>query len=210
MGNIHDNQALYQGRELTSVIDMYLTVSTGNEADSSDHSWEEVNAHSVYYYEDLGVERYKVEGLLQIDDGNGLGEGSYGYGETVPNVTVQVRGQTSSLSTSKNYKIRIKAGKDEYKGQRTLALNKHVSDPYRFINKMCYDLLADIPQLLSARTQFVHLYVKDTTAGGSGTYVDYGLYTMVEQINKTYLRNHGLDDRGKPVSYTHLTLPTKA
>ena len=70
-GNIHDNQALYQGRELTSVIDMYLTVSTGNEADSSDHSWEEVNAHSVYYYEDLGVERYKVEGLLQIDDGNG-------------------------------------------------------------------------------------------------------------------------------------------
>lgn len=196
-GNIHDNQALYQSRELTSVIDMYLTVSTGNEADSSDHSWEEINAHSVYYYEDLGVERYKVEGLLQIDDGNGLGEGSYGYGETVPNVTVQVRGQTSSLSTSKNYKIRIKAGKDEYKGQRTLALNKHVSDPYRFINKMCYDLLADIPQLLSARTQFVHLYVKDTTAGGSGTYVDYGLYTMVEQINKTYLRNHGLDDRGK-------------
>lgn len=196
-GNLHDNQALYEGRDLTSVIDMYLTVSTGNEADSSNHTWEEINSHSVYYYEDLGVERYKVEGLLRIDDGNGLGEGSYGYGETAPNVTVQVRGQTSSLLPSKNYKIRIKAGKDEYKGQRTLALNKHVSDPYRFINKMCYDLMADIPQLLSARTQFVHLYVKDTTAGGSGEYVDYGLYTMVEQINKTYLRNHGLDDRGK-------------
>lgn len=196
-GNIRDNDALYEGSDPTSVISMYLTVSTGNEADSSDHTWAEVNAHSTYYYDDLGIDRYKVEGILQIDDGSGLGEGSYGYGETVPNVTVQVRGQTSSRDASKNYKIRIKAGKEEYDGQRTLALNKHVSDPYRFLNKMCYDLLADIPQLISARTQFVRLYVKDTTVGGSGNYVDYGLYTMVEQINRTYLKNHGLDDRGK-------------
>ena len=196
-GNIHDNESLYENRDLTSVISMYLTVSTGNEADSSNHTWEEINSHSTYYYDELGVERYKVEGILQIDDGNGLGEGSFGYGETVPNATVQVRGQTSSYLASKNYKIRIKAGKGEYNGQRTLALNNHVTDPYRFLNKMCYDLLADIPQLMSARTQFVHLYVKDTTAGGSGEYVDYGLYTMVEQINKTYLANHGLDDHGK-------------
>lgn len=196
-GNIRDNDALYQGEDISSIISMYLTVSTGNEADSSDHTWTEVNAHSTYYYDDLGIDRYKVEGILQIDDGDGLGEGSYGYGETVPNVTVQVRGQTSSLESSKNYKIRIKAGKEEYNGQRTLALNKHVTDPYRFLNKMCYDLLADIPQLLSARTQFVRLYVKDTTAGGSGQYVDYGLYTMVEQINRTYLKNHGLDERGE-------------
>ena len=196
-GNICDNPALYEGRDPTSVISMYLTVSTGNQADSSNHTWTEINSHSTYYYDDLGVDRYKVEGILQIDDDSGLGEGSYGYGETVPNVTVQVRGQTSSRLTHKNYKIRIKDGKEEYNGQRTLALNKHVTDPYRFLNKMCYDLLADIPQLVSARTQFVRLYVKDTTAGGSGEYVDYGLYTMVEQINKTYLKNHGLDDRGK-------------
>ena len=196
-GNIRDNDALYEGHDPTSVISMYLTVSTGNAADSSDHTWAEVNAHSTYYYEGLGVDRYKVEGILQIDDGNGLGEGSYGYGETVPNVTVQVRGQSSSLASSKNYKIRIKSGKEAYNGQRTLALNKHVYDPYRFTNKLCYDLLTDIPQLLSARTQFVRLYVKDTTAGGSGNYVDYGLYTMVEQINRTYLKNHGLDDRGE-------------
>ena len=196
-GNIHDNDALYKEQDPASVINMYLTVSKGNEADSSNHTWADVNAHSTYYYDDLGIDRYKVEGILQIDDGDGLGEGSYGYGEIVPNVTVQIRGQTSSLSASKNYKIRIKAGKEEYNGQRTLALNKHVSDPYRFLNKMCYDLLADIPQLLSARTQFVRLYVKDTTVGGSGNYVDYGLYTMVEQINRTYLKNHGLDERGE-------------
>ena len=83
-GNIHDNDALYAGADPTSVINMYLTVSAGNEADSSNHTWAEINAHSTYYYEDLGVDRYKVEGILQIDDGSGLGEGSYGYGETVP------------------------------------------------------------------------------------------------------------------------------
>ena len=196
-GNICDNPALYEGRDPYSVINMYLTVSSGNEADSSNHTWTEVNSYSAYYYEDLGVDRYKVEGILQIDDGSGLGEGSYGYGEVVPNVTVQVRGQTSSRSALKNYKIRIKDGKGEYNGQRTLALNKHAYEPFRFLNKMCYDLLADIPQLMSARTQFVRLYVKDTTEGGSGEYEDYGLYTMVEQINKTYLKNHGLDERGK-------------
>lgn len=196
-GNIRDNNALYEEQDDTSVINMYLTVSSGNQGDSSDHTWEEVNAHSTYYYDQQGIERYKVEGILQIDDGSGLEPGSYGYGECVPNVTVQVRGQTSSWETSKNYKIRIKSGKEEYCGQRTLALNKHVTDPYRFLNKMSYDLLTDIPQLLSARTQFVHLYVKDTTGENPEDFMDYGIYTMVEQINRAYLRNHGLDEQGQ-------------
>ena len=75
-------------------------------------------------------------------------------------------------------------------------LNKHIGDVYRFKNKLAYDLMKDIPQMMSARTQFVHLYVKDTTEGGNGTFTDYGLYTQVEQINKTYLKTHGLDNKG--------------
>ena len=35
----------------------------------------------------------------------------------------------------------------------------------RFRNKLSYDLLKGIPELLSLRTQFVHLYVKDETEG---------------------------------------------
>ena len=53
----------------------------------------------------------------------------------------------------------------EWRGQRTIALNKHVGDVYRFKNKLAYDLMKDIPQMMSARTQFVRLYVKDTTEG---------------------------------------------
>ena len=197
-GNIYDNKMLYENDNETSVITMYLTVSSGNEADGTNHTWEEINTYSTYDYRDMGIDRYKVEGLLKIDEtGEGLTEESYGYDEIAPNVSVQVRGQTSSKGDNKNYKIRIKDGKDEFRGQRTLNLNKHKYDPYRFLNKMSYDLLKSVPELMAGRTQFVHLYVKDTTGDSQGEYIDYGLYTMVEQVNKTYLKNHNLEENGQ-------------
>ena len=176
---------------------MYLTVTQGNAADNTNYTWTDVNAHSVYYYEENDLERYNCEGILQIGDENGPVEGEFGYGETTPNVSVQIRGQTSSEAEDKNYKIRIKDGKGEWRGQRTLALNKHVNIPLRFTNKLMYDLMKEIPQMMSARTQFVHLYVKDETQGAGTDFVDYGLYVQVEQMNKTYLKNHGLDSRGQ-------------
>lgn len=53
-----------------------------------------------------------------------------------------------------------------------------------------------IPQIVGLRTQFVHLYVKDETGNGSKNFEDYGLYTQVEQLNKTALEAHGLDRSG--------------
>lgn len=193
---LRDNDALYAADDETSVVTMYLTVRTGNAADNTDYTWEEINRHDVYYYEDNDLDRYNCEALLQVGDGSGPVPGEVGYGQTASNATVQIRGQTSSRREQKNYKIRIKEGMGEWNGQRTIALNKHASDPYRFRNKMAYDLMKEIPQMMSARTQFVRLYVKDETEGGNGKFTDYGLYTQVEQINKTYLKNHGLDNRG--------------
>lgn len=210
--NLTEKKDIYDDdRDEASVITMYLTVSRGNRADGSDHTWTEINTYSQDDYDRMGVDRYKVEGLLQIDEtGNGIKKGSYGYGETVPNVSVQVRGQTSTRADQKNYKIRIKDGKERFRGQRTLNLNKHRSEPYRFLNKLCYDLMDPIPQLMGARTQFVHLYVKDTTGDGTPKeypeweippeivdgYEDCGLFTMVEQINRTYMKSHGMDENG--------------
>ena len=211
--NLTEKKDIYDdGHDEASVITMYLTVTRGNKADGSDHTWREINTYSQDDYDKMGVDRYKVEGLLQIDEtGNGITKDSYGYGETVPNVSVQVRGQTSTRADQKNYKIRIKDGKDEFRGQRTLNLNKHRTEPYRFLNKLCYDLLDPVPQLLGARTQFVHLYVKDMTHDEKQReypewyimpevvdgYEDCGLFTMVEQINRTYLRTHGMDENGQ-------------
>lgn len=194
--HLRDKALLYENQDPTDVVTMYLTVSTGNSVENTDHTWEEINTYSVYDYDRMGVDRYQVAGLIQVGDEDGPLPGELGYGQAVPNCTVQVRGQSSSALTQKNYKISVKDNKGSWNGQTTIALNKHQSEGLRFRNKMAYDLMAGIDEMMGLRTTFVHLYVKDTTAGGSGVFEDYGLYTQVEQLNKTALKAHGLDKNG--------------
>lgn len=194
--HIRDKDLLYENQDNTEIVTMYLTVSRGNAAEGTDHTWEEINTYSVYDYEEMGVDRYQVAGLLQIGDENGILPGELGYGQVSSNCTVQIRGQSSSLGTQKNYKIKLKENKGDWRGQTTIALNKHQSEGLRFRNKMAFDMMADIEEIMSLRTTFVHLYVKDTTESEDARFEDYGIYTQVEQLNKTALERHGLDKRG--------------
>ncbi len=194
---IYDKDTLYTNEDETSVVTMYLTVSSGNESDNTNHTWTEVNSYSAYDYDEMGVERYAVNGLLQVGDENGPVEGELGYGQSIPNATVTIRGQTSSRHSQKNYRISIKDGKGTWNDQKVINLNKHEQDMTRFSNKMCYDLMKNLEDMISLRTQFVHLYVKDTTEGGNNDFTDYGLYTQVEQLNRRALQSHGLDKNGQ-------------
>ena len=194
-GNITDNSSLYEENG-NDVVTMYLTVRKGNRSEGTYHTWREINEHSAYYYDEKGIDRYKVEGLLQIGDEKGVSPGDFGYGKVASNATVQIRGQSSSLNPQKNYKIELRENQGSWNGQTTFALNKHMNDGLRYRNKLGFDLLSDMDQLMSLRTQFVHLYVKDLTEGEDAGFVDYGLYTQVEQLNKTALRAHGLDKTG--------------
>lgn len=198
--HLRDADLLYGQTDPLSVVTMYLTVSTGNESDGTDHTWEEINTYSAYDYDEWGVPRYKVNALLQVGDENGPMEGELGYGQTVPNAVVQIRGQTSSRYAQKNYKIKLRDNQGLWRGQQTIALNKHQQDGLRLRNKLAFDLISEIPQIMGLRTQFVHLYVKDLTQGRDAAeadvFEDYGLYTQVEQLNKKALRAHGLDRNG--------------
>ena len=194
--HLRDKNLLYDQYENTEIVTMYLTVSSGNEGEGTNHTWEEINTYSAYDYDRMGVDRYKVAGLLQVGDENGLVAGEFGYGQIAPNCTVQIRGQSSSRNPQKNYKIAIKDNKGDWRGQTTIALNKHQGDGLRFRNKLGFDLLRHIDELMGLRTTFVRLYVKDTTAGDNAKFEDYGIYTQVEQLNKTALKAHGLDNRG--------------
>lgn len=194
--HLRDNESLYKVYDDSGVETMYLTVSRGNSSEGTDHSWSEINQYSVDDYAAMGVDRYKVNGLLQVGDEQGPVSGELGFGESAPNATVQIRGQSSSKNEQKNYKIELKSGKGKWRGQRTIALNKHMGEGLRFRNKMAYDLIKGIDQMMGLRTQFVHLYVKDETSG-SDSFDDYGLYTQVEQLNKTALQVHGLDKNGQ-------------
>lgn len=194
--HIRDKNLIYENQNNTEIVTMYLTVSMGNSAENTDHTWEEINTYSAYDYDEMGVERYKIAGLIQVGDENGLIPGELGYGQVAPNCTVQIRGQSSSRNIQKNYKISIKDNKGDWRGQTTIALNKHQGDGLRFRNKLGFDLLTGIDELMSLRTTFVRLYVKDTTAGPDAKFEDYGIYTQVEQLNKTALERHGLDKKG--------------
>lgn len=195
--HLRDNPELYTVYDDSGVVTMYLTVSRGNDSENTNHSWAQVNHYSAYDYEAMGVPRYQVNALLQVGDENGPLPGELGYGVEAPNATVQIRGQTSSRNAQKNYKIELKKNKGSWRGQRTIALNKHMGEGLRFRNKMAYDLIKGIDQMMGLRTQFVHLYVKDLTDSDTGAFVDYGLYTQVEQLNKTALKAHGLDSTGQ-------------
>ncbi|WP_368156277.1 CotH kinase family protein [Collinsella aerofaciens] len=194
--HLRDKDELYEVYDDSGIVCMYLTVSRGNSSENTDHSWTEINTYSVYDYADMGVTRYQVMGLLQPGDDKGPVAGEVGYGEEAPNATVQVRGQTSSTYTQKNYKVELKKGKGTWRQQRAIALNKHIGEGMRFRNKMAYDLIRGIPQMMGLRTQFVHLWVCDQTEKSNDTFEDYGLFTQVEQLNKTALKAHGLDKSG--------------
>ena len=86
--HIRDKDLLYTMYDDREIVTMYLTVSMGNEAENTNHTWEEINTYSVYDYDRMGVERYQVAGLLQIGNENGLMEGELGYGQVAPNCTV--------------------------------------------------------------------------------------------------------------------------
>ncbi len=178
------------------IITMYLTVGMGSEEDGTNHTWKEVNEHSLAYYEGLGTDPYMCEALLQVGDELGPLSDQFGYGELNPNATVRLRGTGASEQPQKSYRIDIKKGKGSWEEQKVVVLNKHVPDPTRFRNKLAYDLMAEIPEMFSARTWFVHLYVKDRTEGADDKFEDYGLYTAVEQINKRYFKNRNLDSGG--------------
>lgn len=195
--HLRDNPELYTVYDDSGVVTMYLTVSRGNDSENTNHSWAQINHYSAYDYAAMGVPRYQVNALLQVGDENGPLPGELGYGVEAPNATVQIRGQSSSRNAQKNYKIELKKNKGSWRGQRTIALNKHMSEGLRFRNKMAYDLIKGIDQMMGLRTQFVHLYVKDLTDSSSGVFEDYGLYTQVEQLNKTALKAHGLDSTGQ-------------
>ncbi|MEG2857119.1 MAG: CotH kinase family protein, partial [Clostridia bacterium] len=153
---IQDNDAIYKDDDDLSVVTMYLTVSQGNAMDNTNHLWSDVNSHSVFYYGDLGIERMRAEGMLQVGDEKGPKAGEFGYGAVSPNATVQIRGKTSSRSPQKSYKVELKKNKGKWRLQSTIPLNKHVYDSVRFRNKLSYDLMKTIPNIMSARTQCVH------------------------------------------------------
>lgn len=186
--DLMDNPELYGKDEDGSILYLYVTVKDGGK----------------YILDDIKNDRYEmdsfepiVEVLFQEGDPSGPKSGYFGYGLNSANGTMEIRGATSRFAAQKSFKIRLSREMSAWNGLWTVNLNKHPFDLTRVRNKLSFDYLEIIPHITSLRTQFVNLWIKDLSADPrSDNFVDYGLFTMVEQPNNLFLQTRGLDTEG--------------
>lgn len=189
---LQDDPSLYSEYDPLEVECFYVTVRKGSAADGTNHSLQEVNSY-LNLQGMTNVQKIYADAIIQVGDELGPLPGALGYDATEPNGTINVRGRTSTGSPQKSYRLSLNDNAGLWRGQRAIALNKHPSDVTRLRNMLYFRLLQDVPGMVSLRTQFVRLYVKDETADPADTaFVDYGLFTQVELPNNRFLRNHGL------------------
>ncbi len=192
---VQDKESLYEEPMDESVL--YLTVGRSEGGKKSEHTWSEINAHPLEWYAENGIEPYECDVLAQFGNEDGPTSKGFGFGDLSNNATIRLSGDKASLRQQKSYKLRIYGDSGTVSGIKTLQLSKSFSDPFRFTGKLCFDLMSQTDSLMSVRTQFVHVYVKDETEEKSTLFEDYGLYTMTETVNKRYLKNRDLDGSGE-------------
>ncbi len=192
---IADDQSLYE--KPIEQPALYLTVGWGSDIDEEAYTWNDINCRDLTWYEDNNEPVHESEALVQFGNEEGPISSSYGFGNVSPNARVKLTGLKASGKPQKSYRIKLKSGSGNVSGIKSFVLSKSFGDPFRFTNKLCFDLISETDGLLSVRTDFVHLYVKDKSMGEDSLFIDYGLYTMEETINKKYLSNRGLDKTGE-------------
>ena len=194
-GDMMEDLSVYSQDDPDSVVCFYVTVMRGDAGSDTDHSFADVN-NVVRFADDAHVSAdVYARALVQVGDESGPVMGMLGYGLSESNARIRVRGNSSSVNVQKSYKLDLDEEAGLWRGQSNIALNKSAFDVTRLKNKVYFDLLKNIPDVPSIRTQLVHLYIKDVTAG-SDVFQDYGFYTQAEVPSKKYLANHGFDKNG--------------
>jgi hypothetical protein len=176
--------------------------------DQTDESVTVIENKSVYAQDKLNVITLNVtvkEGGATLDEVNtddddsddfqpeavvSISESGYTFadGSSSASGMLRVRGASSRNSDHKSYRIKLDSKENLWRNHRILQLNKHPYDLSRMRQKLAFDYFKDIDYMTSLRTQFVHLYIDG---------VDFGLFTLIERCNKSFLENHGLDKDGR-------------
>lgn len=192
---LHENKQVYEQDEDGRVVHLYVTVVNEDNPELKTTTFSEINRSLNGI--DVNGEDLKARIIFQEGTAEGPQSGYFGYGESRTNGTIEVRGESSRSSQQKSFKIRLLDTAGYWREQRNINLNKHRPDITRVRQKLSFDYFEQMPNMTSLRTQFVHLMVKDLTSNDPNPkFVDYGLYTQIEQPNKTMLQAHGLDRNG--------------
>ncbi|MBX2879827.1 MAG: CotH kinase family protein [Granulosicoccus sp.] len=109
----------------------------------------------------------------------------------ISNAELRQRGGGTRNAPQKSFRLKLDDSDRLWRTERHLQLNKHPFESKRIRNKLSFDLMSEIPHLLSFRTQFVNLWIDN----GQGP-EDFGLFTHVERADKRYLERRSFNPDG--------------
>lgn len=197
---IHEDRSVYEN-DPVELTDLYVTVlkSTGNgKADGNNtgiFTFDAMNKLMINPGSDTSDQTLEI--IFQEGNASGPQKGMYGFSADTSNATIELRGRSTRETPQKSYGIKLFDGSGPWNNQKTINLNKHPYDLTRVRNKLSFDFFTKFSDLASLRTRFVRLHIKDLSAGNNNAlFSSYGLYTQIEQPNKTFLASHGLDPNG--------------
>lgn len=182
---LHEDKGIYE--QDSDIYDVYISVfPTKNDAgemidlsafalhSARDHSYNPVLNCNIQ----ILPEGCRPDPLLDLDH---------------KNATIRVRGNSSRGASYKSYKVKLEEEAGTFLGQKNLNINKHAGDISKISTKLQTDLLAQMDDIASYRTYYMRLWIRDASLPEEEQeFVYYGLYTELEQPNKTYLETRGL------------------
>lgn len=189
---IVEDKSIYGDGPDNSIHDVYISVfptkdETGQMIDfsafgkhvSRDHTYNPTLNCNIQILKENG----QLDPLLSLDQRN---------------ATIRVRGNSSRGDLYKSYKIKMNEEATEFEGQSILNLNKHSEDISKVTTKFCTDVLAEMENMVSYRTNFMRVWIRDTSVPRAEQKFEYyGLFTHIEQPNKSFLEARGLSSDGE-------------
>lgn len=199
---LKEDKSIYSGRDRGKINYVYITVFPTKDENGDILTFKAFDRHTARNkdYNPI-LDANVVFGSAPAAGSNGGADNSLGSlnGQNVDTVnsTIRVRGNSARGEAYKSYKIKFKEDAGLFDEQSTLNLNKHVGDVSKITNKFCMDIMAPMEDMASFRTDFMIVYIRDASLPKEEQeYKYYGLYTQIEQPNKSYLRVRGLDTNG--------------
>lgn len=191
-----EDKRVYEKHDGTKLSHIYITIFDQAAVPENDITFFDLN-ESYKQFSNL-ESGPKLNILFQTGTATGASDNGFiSFGTGKSNATIELRGRSSRLEAQKSYKIRLQDNGGLWYGQDVINLNKHADDRTRVRNMLAFDYFRKIPDLISLRTNFVQLHVKDLTDPSStGSFENYGLYTHVEQLNEDALAARGLNPDG--------------
>ncbi|MDF2610421.1 MAG: putative rane protein [Lachnospiraceae bacterium] len=184
-----ENKNIYKEENPGEITKLYVTVFPTEEESGNVLDFSAFDLHSALNKE------YNPELNANVVFGDADGNLSQVANTDIVNASIRVRGNSSRGATFKSYKINLKNESMAFYGQSVLNLNKHPNDIIKVTNKFSMDMMQPIENMVGFRTNFMLVYIRDASLPEEEQeYKYYGLFTHIEQPNKTFLRVRGLDE----------------